>query len=113
MPPTPASMLRTKRSWPGTSTKPMRIASPAGADQVEVGEAEIDGDAAPLLLGQPVGIDAGKGAYQRTLAMVDMARGPNDDSLHIEQFTAAFVELCWARGGMALGSGVCENSSSN
>ena len=66
-----------------------------GADQIEVGEAEIDGDAAPLLLGQPVGIDAGKGAYQRTLAMVDMTCGPNDDSLHIEQFNPAFVELCW------------------
>ena len=27
MPPAPASILRTKRSWPGTSTKPMRISS--------------------------------------------------------------------------------------
>ena len=30
IPPTPASMLRTKRSWPGTSTKPRRIGSPSG-----------------------------------------------------------------------------------
>ncbi len=85
----------------------------AGSDQIEVGEAEIDGDAAPLLLGQPVGIDAGKRPHQRTLAVIDMARSPNDDSLHIEQFTATFVELCCARGGMALGSSVCENRSRN
>ena len=58
MPPTPASMLRTKRSWPGTSTNPIRMCFPAGAGQVKVGEAEIDGDTAPLLLCQPVGIDA-------------------------------------------------------
>ena len=31
MPETPASMLRTKRSWPGTSTKPSRRVSPPGS----------------------------------------------------------------------------------
>src|SRR5579863_8710712 len=31
MPPTPASMLRTKRSWPGTSTNPRRKISPLSA----------------------------------------------------------------------------------
>ena len=36
-------------------------------------EAEGDRDAAPLLLRQPVGIDAGQGADQRRLAVVDMA----------------------------------------
>ena len=33
MPPTPASILRTKRSWPGTSTKPRRIGLGAGSSR--------------------------------------------------------------------------------
>ncbi len=46
--------------------------------EVEVGEAELDGDAAGLLLLQPVGVDAGERAHERGLAVVDVARGPDD-----------------------------------
>ena len=44
----------------------------------QVGEAEIDRDAARLLLLQAVGIDAGQRAHQRGLAVVDMAGGADD-----------------------------------
>ena len=93
MPPTPASMLRTKRSWPGTSTKPMRIGSPAGPVQIEIGKADIDGDAAPLLFFQAIGVDAGERAHQGALAVVDVPGGADDDSLHRQQCTEPFVEL--------------------
>ena len=82
MPPTPASMLRTKRSWPGTSTKPRRRVSPSGAGKVQVGEAEVDGDAAALLFLEAVGVDAGEGLDQRGLAVVDVAGGADDDGFH-------------------------------
>ncbi len=45
-----------------------------------IGIAEVDGHAAPLLLRQPVGIDAGERAHQRGLAVVDMARGADDQA---------------------------------
>ena len=54
MPWAPASMFRTNRSWPGTSMK--ETTWPAA--QVGVGEAQVDGDAALLLLLEPVGIGA-------------------------------------------------------
>ena len=66
-------MLRTKRSWPGTSTKPSRRRRRAA-----VGEAEVDRHAARLLLGQPVGVDAGQRPDQAGLAVVDVARGGDD-----------------------------------
>ncbi len=46
--------------------------------QQMIGIAEIDGDAAPLLLGKPVGIDAGQGFDEGGLAVVDMAGGTDD-----------------------------------
>ena len=78
MPPAPAAMERTNRSWPGTSTTP--ATPPSG--QREVGEAELDGDAAAPLLGQPVGVDAGERLHQRRLAVVDVAGGADDDPEH-------------------------------
>ena len=54
MPLAPASMLCTKRSWPGTSTKP----SDCAARRRQIGEAQVDRDAARLLFLQAVGIDA-------------------------------------------------------
>jgi hypothetical protein len=62
-------MLRTKRSWPGTSTKPRR-------------EADVDGDAAALLLFEAVSIDAGKGFDQRSFAVIDVPGGADDDRFH-------------------------------
>ena len=43
-----------------------------------VGEAEVDGDAAGLLLLQPVGVDAGQRPHQAGLAVVDVAGGADD-----------------------------------
>ena len=43
-----------------------------------VGEAEVDGDAARLLLLEAVGIDAGEPADQRGLAVIDVAGGADD-----------------------------------
>ena len=76
MPPTPASMLRTKRSWPGTSTKPTRTSS-----SFEESKAEIDGDAAALFFFETVGIRAGERFDERGFAVVDVAGGADDDVL--------------------------------
>src|SRR5207253_3414038 len=46
---------------------------------LEIGEADVDRDAAGLLFGQPVRVDAGQRAYERRLAVVDMAGRPDDD----------------------------------
>ena len=43
-----------------------------------IGIAEVDGDAALLLLGQPVGIDARQCLDQRGLAVIDVAGGADD-----------------------------------
>ena len=48
------------------------------AERVGIGVAEIDGDAAPLLLGQAIGIDAGQRLHQRGLAVIDVAGGADD-----------------------------------
>ena len=56
--------------------------------EVQVGEAQLDGDAPLLLLHQPVGVDAGEGLDQEGLAVVHMARGADDDML---QETASFT----------------------
>ena len=101
MPPMPASMLRTKRSWPGTSTKPMRMGSPDGAAQFKVGEADVDRDAAALFLLQTVGIDAGEGPNQGALAVVNVTGSANNDGFHSCQFTEVFVELRSRNWGIA------------
>ena len=43
-----------------------------------VGETEIDGDAALLFLGQPIGVDSRQRFDERGLAVVDMACGGDD-----------------------------------
>ena len=52
------------------------------SDLIVVGEpareSEVDGDPAPLLLGEAVGIDAGECPHQRRLAMIDVAGGADD-----------------------------------
>ncbi len=52
------------------------------AGEIEVGEADVDGDAAPLLLFQAIRVGAGKRAHQGALAVVNVARGADDDGLH-------------------------------
>ena len=48
---------------------------------LQEGEAEVDRDAARLLLGQPVGVGAGERLDERRLAVVDVAGGADDDVL--------------------------------
>ena len=48
------------------------------AERIGIGVAEIDGDAAPLLLGESVCVDAGQRLHQRGLAVIDMAGGADD-----------------------------------
>ena len=50
-----------------------------GAGEFEMGETNVDGDAAALLFFQAVGVDAGQSLDQRGLAMVDVAGGAYDD----------------------------------
>jgi GxxExxY protein len=49
---------------------------------VEVGEAEVDGNAAALFFFQAIGVDAGQGADQRRLAVIDVSCGAYYDVLH-------------------------------
>ena len=44
----------------------------------DVGVPDVDRQAAPLLLGQAVGVDAGQRAQEGRLAVVDVTRGPDD-----------------------------------
>ena len=76
-PPTPASIVRTNRSWPGTSTNAIR----AVADCC-VREPKLDGDAARLLFLQSIGIDAGERLNQRALAVIDVTGGTDDEAGH-------------------------------
>ena len=46
--------------------------------QIEAGEADVDGDAARLLFRQAIAIDAGQGLDQGGLAVIDVARGAQD-----------------------------------
>ena len=71
MPVAPATIVRTNRSWPGTSTTDSR--RPDGSVRLRV--AELDRDPARALLRQAVGVDAGQRADQRGLAVVDVAGG--------------------------------------
>ena len=41
-------------------------------------EPELDRDAAPLLLGQPIGVHAGEREHERRLAVIDVAGGAED-----------------------------------
>ena len=83
MPPTPASMLRTKRSCPGTSTKPRCSVSPLARGRSRWAKPNVDGDAAPLLFLQPVGVDAGKRLHQRGFAVIDVSGGADNDGFHL------------------------------
>ena len=52
------------------------------AAQIERREAELDRDAALLLLGEAIGVDAGQRAHQGRLAVVDVAGGAYDEATH-------------------------------
>ena len=53
-------------------------ADPAARRQSRPREAEIDGQAAGFLLGQPIRIDVRQGAYERRFAVIDMSCGRDD-----------------------------------
>ena len=55
--------------------------------EFEVGESDVDRDAAPLLFFQAVGIDSRQGLYERSFPMVDVAGRADDDGLHWEQYS--------------------------
>ena len=83
-------MVRTSPSWPGTSTTPSRGA----VGQIQGREAQLDGDAARLLLGEAIGVDAGQRPDQRGLAVVDVARGAENEPLRRFRLSAGQ----WRRG---------------
>jgi len=68
----------------------MRMGSPAGPDNSRLAKRD-DSDAAPLLLGEAVGIDAGQSPHQGALAVIDMTCGAHDNGLHNLQFTGEFL----------------------
>ena len=74
MPWAPASMLRMKRSWPGH----VHHARPDTARQIEVGEPELDRDAALLFLLEAVGVLAGERFDEARLPVIDVS-GRADD----------------------------------
>ena len=74
MPPTPASILRTKAFVARDVDDGDFLAGRKG----EPGEAEVDGHAPFLLLGEPVGVDASEGLDEGGLAVVHVARGAYD-----------------------------------
>jgi len=52
--------------------------------QIEIGKSNIDRDAAALLFRQTISVDAGEGAHQRGLAVIDVSGRANNDRFHIE-----------------------------
>ena len=56
-----------------------------------MGEAEVDRDAASFFFRQPVRIDSGKCFDQRTLAMINMAGGREDEMFMIHFLSRRIV----------------------
>ena len=76
-PPRPARALCSEPLVAGDVDEP-----DLDAVALEVGEAEVEGDAAPLLLRQPVAVDAGERPHQGGLAVVDVTGGADDERAH-------------------------------
>ena len=76
-------MLRTKRSCPGTSTKPQPQSFPSRPRQIHMCRAEVDGDAAALLLLEPVRIDPGQSFEPRSLTVNDVSGSADNDRFHL------------------------------
>ena len=87
MPPAPASMLRTKRSCPGTSTNAtLHVAARP------VREPEVDRDAARLFLLEAVGIGPRQRQHEAALAVIDVAGGADDEGVrHAESEHARVI----------------------
>ena len=52
-----------------------------GGREIEPREAELGGDAARLLDGQSIGVDAGQRADERGLAVIDVTGSPEDNGM--------------------------------
>ena len=59
--------------------KPSLSFSPLRSCQFQMGEAQINGDAAALFFFQTIGVDSGQGFDQRGLAVVDVSGSADDD----------------------------------
>ncbi len=57
-----------------------------GGRKFEVGKPDVNRDAAPLLFFEAVGVNAGQGFHQRSLAVIDMSGGADDDGFHLRQY---------------------------
>ena len=57
-------------------------ARPGAVGEVQMGKAQLDGDAPLLLLHQPVGVDARQSLHQQRFAVVHMARSSDDHIFH-------------------------------
>src|SRR5208283_6221061 len=66
-------------------------ANPAaiGSGEFEVGKADVNGDAAPLFLFEAVGINAGQAFDERSLAVIDVSGGTDDEGFHLRQHRLA------------------------
>jgi hypothetical protein len=95
MPPAPATMVRTKRLVAGD----VDDAGVQTTAELPSGEAELDGDAAAFLFGEAVGVDAGEGADEGGLAVVDVTGGADDEGAVWPGHEVASVSASWVRLG--------------
>ena len=82
MPTAPATIVLHEALVPRHVDEPTSFAR----RERQVREAELDGDAALLLLLEPIGVDAGQRAHERGLAVVDVPGGAEDDGFRHERY---------------------------
>ena len=83
MPPTPGQHVAHEALVSGNIHEAQaQWARRRAAGKFEVGEADVDGDAAALFFLQAVGVDAGQRLDQRGFAVVDVPGGADDDGFH-------------------------------
>ena len=51
--------------------------------QIEISKPDVDGDAAPLFFGEPVGVNSRQRAHQGRLAVIDVTRCADNDRFHL------------------------------
>src|SRR5437870_1411748 len=61
--------------------------------KIEIGKAQINGNSAPLLFGQTVGIFAGQSADQRTLAVIDVSCCADDYRSHLGNGGMVYIKI--------------------
>ena len=86
-------------------------AGPVPARQVKPGKAEVDGDAAALLLLPPVRVAAREGFDQGRLPVVDVARCPYDNVFHgsstSPSFSSRAARAASSSGTVRMSEGSC------